>query len=287
MENGFNAENDRIQTQNETAKGLFKMMHKIMTDYEKVIVVLSKGYKEKANGFTAGVGNEYNLILEDIEVNKNKYILISFGPHSDEITPLNFMGREIINVLYKSNMNKLFSKINNENVIQFSEVAKQKPIISKLIVSDFEFQDSNLKIRSLNSKISTANYFANKIMEIEYDLILEIENLTKQTFSEYSMEISYPKSSLNYNIEGRIEENQIIVDLEIKAKLFSGKIKSFNLNKLKISNKNAEDILNSKIVINLYSDNGLVSKEFPLDKILENIKKEKLSVTMFLKSDLI
>ena len=77
-----------------------------MTDYEKVIVVLSKGYKDKAENFKGGVGNEYNLILKYIETQKNKYILISFEPISDEITPLNFKGRHIFDLSNKKNLNE-------------------------------------------------------------------------------------------------------------------------------------------------------------------------------------
>ena len=36
--------------------------------------------KDKAENFKGGVGNEYNLILKDIETQKNKYILVSFEP---------------------------------------------------------------------------------------------------------------------------------------------------------------------------------------------------------------
>lgn len=46
-DNGYAAEIDRMHSQNETATDFKQMMHKAMTDYKKVIVVLSKGYKEK------------------------------------------------------------------------------------------------------------------------------------------------------------------------------------------------------------------------------------------------
>jgi len=54
---GFAAEMDRMLMQQESAIDFSKMMHRIMTDYRKVIVVLSEGYKQKAEQFTGGVGN--------------------------------------------------------------------------------------------------------------------------------------------------------------------------------------------------------------------------------------
>ena len=39
------------------------MMHKAMTDYEKVIIILSRTYKLKAEAFKGGVGNEYLLVM--------------------------------------------------------------------------------------------------------------------------------------------------------------------------------------------------------------------------------
>jgi len=102
-QSGFNAEIDRMLIQEESAIDFKKMMHKAMTDYKKVIVVLSKGYKEKAEAFRGGVGNEYTLILNDIEANKNKYILVSLDGINDDIAPLFFKGREILDLSDNTN----------------------------------------------------------------------------------------------------------------------------------------------------------------------------------------
>ena len=77
-ENGFNAVIDKLIAQKETAADFSKMMHQAFTEYDKVLVVLSKGYKEKAETFQGGVGTEYSLLIKDIESNVTKYILGSF-----------------------------------------------------------------------------------------------------------------------------------------------------------------------------------------------------------------
>lgn len=136
---GFNAEIDRMLIQQESAIDFKKMMHRAMTDYKKVIVVLSKGYKEKAEAFRGGVGNEYTLILNDIETNKNKYILVSLDGINDDIAPLFFKGREIIDLSDNTNkeQEKLFAKLQDIKEYQFAEVASSKPIIKQKTISNF------------------------------------------------------------------------------------------------------------------------------------------------------
>lgn len=48
---GYNAEMDRLLSQQQSAIHFPEMMHKGITDSNKVIIVLSPKYKEKANSF--------------------------------------------------------------------------------------------------------------------------------------------------------------------------------------------------------------------------------------------
>lgn len=45
---GFNATLDRALSQNETATNFFRMMHENIQNPDKMIIVLSEGYKRKA-----------------------------------------------------------------------------------------------------------------------------------------------------------------------------------------------------------------------------------------------
>ncbi|KAA2238770.1 hypothetical protein F0L74_21380 [Chitinophaga agrisoli] len=49
------------------------MMNYAIQDSDKVVVVLSRAYKRKAEENKGGVGVEYNLILGDIDKHTNKY----------------------------------------------------------------------------------------------------------------------------------------------------------------------------------------------------------------------
>jgi hypothetical protein len=97
-EKGFDAHIDQMLAQEQTAIDFKKMMHQAMTDYKSVIIVISAGYKHKAESFTGGVGTEYSLVLKDIDDNPEKYILASFDGRGKDVTPLAFVDRAVVDL---------------------------------------------------------------------------------------------------------------------------------------------------------------------------------------------
>lgn len=94
---GYNVFIDKRKMQEEYSLDMKVMMHEQITKADKVIVLLSEGYKMKAEQFMGGVGQEFSLILTDICNSKKKYILCcldSFTTTSD-IAPLAFQSRYI------------------------------------------------------------------------------------------------------------------------------------------------------------------------------------------------
>ena len=150
----YDIEIDRHLAQSEASIDFGEMMHRIMTDYGKVIVVLSPEYKEKADNFKNGVGTEYRLIINDIEPNKNKYILVCFGKISDEIKPLAFKNRQILNLDEHSNMNELYAKISDVDLIEKSTAEKKNPPINRTIIE--AFYDENKEIENRKENIEKA-----------------------------------------------------------------------------------------------------------------------------------
>lgn len=283
-DNGFNAEVDKFHSQKETATDFYKMMHQAMTHYDKVIVVLSAGYKEKAENFKGGVGNEYSLILKDIETSTNKYILVTFGKIDDSITPLNFKGRQILELSDKRNINELFAKLKGEGLIEFSEVRDYKPEIQKKIIKEFIIEEKNIEIVGLDFKVDSTSQFAQLFTKIEYDLNLEIKNNTDNTFSDYSLEIYYPKNSTDYNVEGKIEGNYKKVTYDNNPKIFPQQSKSIKLEKFYIRHFTAEEILNSKILVKIFSEKGAIETEFNVQDVLyinTIYGKEKVNINKF------
>lgn len=132
--NGYDATCDVMYIQQETAINFTEMMANALFKADKVIIVLSRKYKEKADGFIGGVGDEYRYIISDIKEKKQKYILVSFEINYNEVLPDFLKGREVVFInSYDTNLDskygKLFHRINNQNDYIFSPVNKSKTIV--------------------------------------------------------------------------------------------------------------------------------------------------------------
>lgn len=130
-EKGFEAEFDKMLSQNETAINFTKMMHLAMSNsYDKVIIVLSESYKSKAELFRGGVGEEYSLLINDINNAVNKYVFFSFGPISDAIVPFGLKGREVISKTSPDWEDRLLAKLLDQPRYTFSDIAPQLPTVT-------------------------------------------------------------------------------------------------------------------------------------------------------------
>ena len=136
-EKGYEAEMDNMKTQEETATEFSVMMHEGINNYNKVIIILSEGYKKKAEASEGGVGKEYRYIIKDITKNKNKYILVSFDGIRDEITPFEFQDRDTIALQLDKGeegnnpkLKELYAKLLDKKTLLFSDVENKLPDIT-------------------------------------------------------------------------------------------------------------------------------------------------------------
>lgn len=116
-QNGFNAVNDKLLKEQESSVDWWELMLKGLA-MEKVIVVLSPLYLEKSQKEKTGVHREYQYILSDIEINKNKYIFVVFETPVaySEIAPPWFLNREVINLSKDIKFKTLFSKLLDKSI---------------------------------------------------------------------------------------------------------------------------------------------------------------------------
>ena len=137
---GYDATMDRLLSQQESSIHFSEMMYKGIANSDKVIIVLSPKYKEKADAFLGGVGEEYRLIIAEISKNIHKYILVSFDGIEDEWIPFGLKNRNIIDFSnsFDEACNKLNSVIKNEHEIDFSEVSKEHKIVKKKKIQNFQ-----------------------------------------------------------------------------------------------------------------------------------------------------
>lgn len=145
--NGFEADMDIKLMQDESAIDFNRLMHKGILTYDKVLVVLSENYKNKAEAFEGGVGKEYRFILSDIDKNSKKYVFTSFQSINSDIingiVPIEFKGREIVDLVKdeSNNFETLFSKLTNTKAYKFSEVAKNTPTIESKRIMPFTLKE--------------------------------------------------------------------------------------------------------------------------------------------------
>ncbi|MEP6846928.1 MAG: toll/interleukin-1 receptor domain-containing protein, partial [Panacibacter sp.] len=121
-DNGFEADFDKQISQQHTAINFNRMMHEAMQKYDKVIIVLSQKYKEKAEGFKDGLGTEYQMLLGDIEQSPKKYILLSFSGRPDSIIPFALRGRDIIDFSSNEQKTSLLRKLANATEFELNPV---------------------------------------------------------------------------------------------------------------------------------------------------------------------
>lgn len=195
---GYIAEMDRLLSQEKSAIHFPEMMHKGITNTDKVIIILSPKYKEKAEAFLGGVGEEYRLIITDISSNPNKYILISFDGIKDDFIPLGLKGRNIIDfsISYSEACNKLIAILENDPEIEFSEVSKETVSVNKKVIRNLE---EILKEKSFQEKNDNKIFLNNS--QIDF---MECEEEVLKAKKIFQL-VCYYKSEhvLRYNISER------------------------------------------------------------------------------------
>lgn len=262
---GFNAEMDKMLSQEETAIDFMKMMHQKMVNSSKVIIILSKGYKEKAENFKGGVGEEYALIIKDIKEQPTKYILVSFEGISNSVVPLGLAGREIVDMQKQGAADILFAKLLNHKYYEFSEVAKEKPVLSKKSIAEFETMSSSsgLEIGEIQAKSDNASLLYNLYKYAEDICRIEIKNNGSKVISEYVVEIHIPKDLIPDYHNHTIKGENVVLKFD-QGKLYPGQEGLTPEFTLRVSNRNIDKVIDSLISISVFSDLGIVKKEIPL-----------------------
>lgn len=126
---GYKVIMDEFLRQQETAIDFNEMMAKLIPNANKVIVILTPKYKERADDFIGGVGYEYRIILDEIRSKPKKFIFVSFDVIDDDligrIKPATLGNREIIFLKEDDEKwDELFSKLADKPIYEFLDVAE-------------------------------------------------------------------------------------------------------------------------------------------------------------------
>jgi hypothetical protein len=259
-EKGFDAKMDKMLSQEQTSVNFKQMMHQAMHSFNKVIVILSPGYKIKADEFKGGVGTEYRMLINDIESNPRKYILFSFQDLSPTIVPFGLQGNEVIVEHSKLWQDRLFAKLTGKDHYHFSPVAEKKPSIKVVAGTPPPFP---LKLVEFRSTPSTTMRSGGLVREADYYGELIIENIGQSTIENFSVELSLPAQVVPQPHHYRIDGDSVVISSEIK-RIYPDQIvntPSFNLRFA--SHHHVGKIFSSDMKVKFYTDSG-VSPEFTI-----------------------
>jgi hypothetical protein len=189
---------------------------------------------------------------------------VSFEGIHDDIFPLFFKGRQVIDLSDRTHLNDLFAKLKDEPLINFSPVGTKKPDVTKKEIAKFNLAEKNLEILGLISHVNNSSQFAQEYTNIEFDLSLEFKNPTEEVFSDYSIEVHYPVNATGFDVNGRIQGEHKIVTYDNPPKIFAGQTRTSKLESLIIRDNNVRKVLSTSLKIKVFTEKGTIEKDFPL-----------------------
>lgn len=173
---GYDAIIDEFEMNKQSAIDFFQMMSDNMRSADKVIIVLSKKYKTKAENFDGGVGYEYKNIIREIHNVINKYIIGAFIDENQinqdlvkQIAPYDLQGRRIISLF---NEDLVIRLLNDSPEFIASEIASSIPNIESNRIIDF----NKLKREKKNK-------------DFQFDNILTLTRFEFETETKISYEV--------------------------------------------------------------------------------------------------
>lgn len=270
-ERGFEAEMDELLLQKSTALDFVKMMHQAMVSYDKIIIVLSKSYKEKAEEFKGGVGEEYSLIIKDIHSYPQKYILVSFEGIRDDIVPLGLKAREIVDTQSKDWETKLFAKLLDEPLVQFAPVGSRVPTIEPLVPSPFEplmKRKNALEVVRIHAREIGGGWRQYGLYHSVYNACeVEVKNSGEETLRDVVIEWSVPKAMFekqrNQDLPYDQYDDAVTFSFPVK-KMYAGQTVKTPSITVCLSNKTIEDLVDAHFTVRVFSEGGTVEKEVPI-----------------------
>jgi hypothetical protein len=241
------------------------MMHLAMLNYKNVIIVLSKGYKEKSEKFKGGVGEEYALIIKDIAQHPKKYILVSFEGINNDIAPLGLQGRDTIDLSDTNNLDRLYRKLMDVPEYEFSDVAPEKPVLTQKGIPSFHaavLPEPPIKINDLIVNGTDASMFASLYKYANFEMQVEIMNAGNSTISEYSVEVRLPKQLISNYHQFEVVDGLVSIPENSTTKLFKGQRVRTKPIPVTITAAEIRHIINATISVIVYSDSGTAEKNF-------------------------
>lgn len=266
-ENGYNSKIDIQEISCNSSVHFPEMMSKNMNS-DKVIVVLTESYKDKADNFLGGVGQEFRYIISEIAQNENKYILVSFNGIDNNIVPNSLKGRNIID-LKQDELNgfkKLFSKLSDVPLYEFSEVSSSKPEINPIKLPKFTLNNNDIKPLNFIKNFEYTDLDKEEFLEKSFKNIIDTLKQTCDNYCENYLDTQFKFTKINthkYNFALYKNGNKKIDIYFFINNMFGSNTKVIGINNTGENNNyieyisviNANSILELKLNMNFLNHN--------------------------------
>lgn len=268
---GYDVKIDKMISQQETATNFVKMMHQAMLNHQKIIVVLSEDYKRKAETFTGGVGEEYQLLLTDILKNPKKYILVSFKGRSDEIVPFGLQGRDITDLSLPSGLEALYWKLSDKDKYVFSEVSGEKPNLNSIQIGNFNVVDPAkvISIKNPFVKIDSSGSQGGIYKEIEFKVVFAFKNVSGKSIEGFAYEIKIKRELISNSYYEPIQDGYFIKSDSVSSKLFQNATTKTDILDVKINSFAIHQILGTVVTVTVHTDYGTHAREFQVEELFK------------------
>jgi hypothetical protein len=256
--NGFNAVIDKMISQEKTAVNFVRMMHQAMASHRKIIVILSAGYKMKAETFTGGVGEEYEILINDIKKNEQKYILASFDGRGDDIVPLGLVGRDIVDLSKPGEQERLFEKLLDHKRYEFAEVGAHKPQLTTVSVQGFQVAAAVpvIPLPPVVKQTGNAGFMGQYYRDIELIMDFKFKNVSKKSVDGFAYEILVHRFLIEDYYRMGVSDDTFTFNEAYQAKVFAGQECKVKQLKFKVDTRTIHQLINSTITMKAFTDDG-------------------------------
>ncbi|MEJ5962926.1 SEFIR domain-containing protein [Pedobacter immunditicola] len=268
---GYDAKIDKMISQQETATNFVKMMHVAMLNHQKIIVVLSEGYKKKAETFTGGVGEEYQLLLSDISKNPKKYILVSFQGRFEDIIPFGLQGRDIIDLSLPNGLEALYHKLSGKDKYVFSEVAAEKPNLESVQIDDFKAIDPTkvISIENPSVKMDNSGSTGGLYREIEFKVVFGFKNIFGKSIEGFAYEIKIKQELITKSYYETVQDGYYVISGSVSSKLFPNATAKTDSIDVKVMAHSISQIFGTVVTVSVHTDFGTHTREFQVMELFK------------------
>ena len=169
----------------EVQSNLYQMMVEKIRIYDKIVVVATQRYTDKANSFSGGVGTETKLLLNHFVNNESKIVVVKRG-NCD--VPFYLKGYEFVDLTSedKSSIENLVRKINDIPKYSLPPVKQEDCPISSKYVDGFDLDNEIPDLRTVTTQ--GKDDYLKEQFEIADKTVLDLLQKTKLKNPELNIE---------------------------------------------------------------------------------------------------